>query len=161
MCLINFSAYSTEQIWVCFKARCHYKSSKTGIAKSWSRGHFQTPNPPTSAPRQDVNDQTHSPMGEWAYECKKLCYTKLAADVQQRGWKAKVSPVKVGCKRFEASFHHPAPKRSWHPWRGSATDNYIILQSSGKKQPVIMGQAEGSLLGPKKHQDLLTYPPQL
>lgn len=24
-----------------------------------------------------------------------------------------------------------------------------------------MGQAEGSLLGPKKHQDLLTYPPQL
>ncbi len=34
---------------------------------------------------------------------QKLRYTKLAADVQQRGWKAKVRPVEVGCRGFIAN----------------------------------------------------------
>ena len=40
---------------------------------------------------------------EEAYERKKLRYTELAADAQQRGWKAKVYPVEVGCRGFVAS----------------------------------------------------------
>ncbi len=40
---------------------------------------------------------------EEAYEHKKLRYTELAADAQQRGWKAKVYPVEVGCRGFVAS----------------------------------------------------------
>ncbi|KAL6471530.1 hypothetical protein MHYP_G00201800 [Metynnis hypsauchen] len=40
---------------------------------------------------------------EEAYECKKLCYTELAANVQQRGWNAKVYPVEVGCRGFVSS----------------------------------------------------------
>lgn len=38
-----------------------------------------------------------------AYERKKLRYIELAADAQQRGWKAKVYPVEVGCRGFVAS----------------------------------------------------------
>ncbi len=40
---------------------------------------------------------------EEAYERKKLRYIELAADAQQRGWKAKVYPVEVGCRGFVAS----------------------------------------------------------
>ena len=40
---------------------------------------------------------------EEAYEHNKLCYTELAVDAQQRGWKAKVYPVEVGCRGFVAS----------------------------------------------------------
>ena len=38
-----------------------------------------------------------------AYERKKLCYTELAADTQQRGWNVKINPVEVGCRGFVAS----------------------------------------------------------
>ena len=41
-------------------------------------------------------------LTEEAYEPKKLRYTELAADAQQRGWKAKVYPVEVGCRGFVA-----------------------------------------------------------
>ncbi|KAK0131293.1 hypothetical protein N1851_034009 [Merluccius polli] len=41
-------------------------------------------------------------LTEEAYERKKLRYTELAADAQQRGWKAKVYPVEVGCRGFVA-----------------------------------------------------------
>lgn len=37
---------------------------------------------------------------EEAYERKSLKYTELAADVGQRGWKAKVCPVEDGCRGF-------------------------------------------------------------
>ena len=40
---------------------------------------------------------------EEAYERKKLRYAELAADAQQRGWKAKVCPVEVGCRGFVAT----------------------------------------------------------
>lgn len=40
---------------------------------------------------------------EEAYECKKLCYTELAADARQRGWNAQVYPVEVGCRGFVAA----------------------------------------------------------
>ena len=40
---------------------------------------------------------------EEAYERKKLRYTELAAEAQQRGWKAKVYPIEVGCRGFVAS----------------------------------------------------------
>ncbi|KAJ8010150.1 hypothetical protein DPEC_G00071990 [Dallia pectoralis] len=40
---------------------------------------------------------------EEAYELKKLRYTDLAADAQQRGWRAKIYPVEVGCRGFVAS----------------------------------------------------------
>ncbi|KAL6460680.1 hypothetical protein MHYP_G00306460 [Metynnis hypsauchen] len=40
---------------------------------------------------------------EEAYERKKLCYTELPADAQQRGWNAKVYLVEVGCRGFVAS----------------------------------------------------------
>ncbi|KAL7843651.1 hypothetical protein AOLI_G00251630 [Acnodon oligacanthus] len=40
---------------------------------------------------------------EEAYERKKLRYTELATDAQQRGWNAKVYPVEVGCRGFVAS----------------------------------------------------------
>ena len=40
---------------------------------------------------------------EEAYERKKLRYADLAADAQQRGWKAKVCPVEVGCRGFVAT----------------------------------------------------------
>ena len=40
---------------------------------------------------------------EEAYERKKLRYTELAADAQQRGWNAKINPVEVGCRGFVAS----------------------------------------------------------
>ncbi|KAG7490126.1 hypothetical protein JOB18_028456 [Solea senegalensis] len=39
---------------------------------------------------------------EEANERKKLRYTELAADAQQRGWNAKVYPVEVGCTGFMA-----------------------------------------------------------
>ncbi|KAJ8010190.1 hypothetical protein DPEC_G00072420 [Dallia pectoralis] len=39
---------------------------------------------------------------EEAYERKKLRYTDLAADAQQRGWRAKIYPVEVGCRGFVA-----------------------------------------------------------
>ncbi|XP_049901864.1 uncharacterized protein LOC126391274 [Epinephelus moara] len=38
-------------------------------------------------------------VGE-AYEHKRLKYAELAADAEQRGWKATVLPVEVGCRRF-------------------------------------------------------------
>ena len=38
-------------------------------------------------------------VGE-AYERKKLRYAELAADAEQRGWKACVRPVEVGCRGF-------------------------------------------------------------
>ncbi|KAK0136753.1 Retrovirus-related Pol polyprotein from type-2 retrotransposable element R2DM [Merluccius polli] len=38
-------------------------------------------------------------VGE-AYERKKLRYAELAADAEQRGWKATVRPVEVGCRGF-------------------------------------------------------------
>jgi len=41
---------------------------------------------------------------EEAYEHKKLRYADLAADAQERGWKAKVCPVEVGCRGFVAYF---------------------------------------------------------
>lgn len=37
---------------------------------------------------------------EEAYERKKLRYAELAADAQQKGWKAKVGPVEVGRRGF-------------------------------------------------------------
>ena len=37
---------------------------------------------------------------EEAYERKSLKYAELAADAEQRGWKAKVCPVEVGCRGF-------------------------------------------------------------
>lgn len=37
---------------------------------------------------------------EEAFERKRLKYTELAADAEQRGWKAKVCPVEVGCRGF-------------------------------------------------------------
>ncbi|KAK0141131.1 hypothetical protein N1851_021872 [Merluccius polli] len=40
---------------------------------------------------------------EEAYERKRLRYAELAADVQQRGWRAKVRPVEVGCRGFVAT----------------------------------------------------------
>ncbi|KAJ8014448.1 hypothetical protein DPEC_G00040330 [Dallia pectoralis] len=40
---------------------------------------------------------------EEAYEHNKLRYTDLAADAQQRGWRAKIYPVEVGCRGFVAS----------------------------------------------------------
>lgn len=36
-------------------------------------------------------------MGE-ACECKRLKYAELEANTKQRGWKAKVHPVEVGCR---------------------------------------------------------------
>lgn len=40
---------------------------------------------------------------EEAYERKKLRYTELAMDAQQRGWSSKIYPVEVGCRGFVAS----------------------------------------------------------
>lgn len=40
---------------------------------------------------------------EEAYERKKLRYTELAMDAQQRGWSTKIYPVEVGCRGFVAS----------------------------------------------------------
>ena len=40
---------------------------------------------------------------EEAYERKKLRYADLAATAEDRGWKAKVRPVEVGCRGFVAS----------------------------------------------------------
>ena len=40
---------------------------------------------------------------EEVYERKRLRYAELAADVQQRGWRAKVRPVEVGCRGFVAT----------------------------------------------------------
>lgn len=40
---------------------------------------------------------------EEAYERKKLRYTELAAEAQQRGWNPRVYPVEVGCRGFVAS----------------------------------------------------------
>ena len=40
---------------------------------------------------------------EEAYERKKLRYADLAAEAGQRGWKAKVCPVEVGCRGFVAT----------------------------------------------------------
>ncbi|KAJ7998144.1 hypothetical protein DPEC_G00219550 [Dallia pectoralis] len=37
---------------------------------------------------------------EEAFERKSLKYTELAVDAEQRGWKAKVCPVEVGCRGF-------------------------------------------------------------
>ena len=37
---------------------------------------------------------------EEAYVRKSLRYAELAADAEQRGWKAKVCPVDVGCRGF-------------------------------------------------------------
>lgn len=37
---------------------------------------------------------------EEAFERKSLKYTELAADAEQRGWKAKICPVEVGCRGF-------------------------------------------------------------
>ena len=37
---------------------------------------------------------------EEAYERKSLKYAELAAEAEQHGWKAKVCPVKVGCRGF-------------------------------------------------------------
>lgn len=39
---------------------------------------------------------------EEAYERKKLKYADLAAEAEQRGWKARVCPVEVGCRGFIA-----------------------------------------------------------
>lgn len=40
---------------------------------------------------------------EEAYERKKLCYSNLAAEAEDRGWKIWVRPVEVGCRGFVAS----------------------------------------------------------
>ena len=40
---------------------------------------------------------------EEAYERKKLRYSNLAAEAEDRGWKARVCPVEVGCRGFVAS----------------------------------------------------------
>ena len=40
---------------------------------------------------------------EEAYERKKLRYSNLAADAEDRGWKARFRPVEVGCRGFVAS----------------------------------------------------------
>ena len=40
---------------------------------------------------------------EEAYERKKLRYSNLAAEAEDRGWKARVRPVEVGCRGFVAS----------------------------------------------------------
>ena len=37
---------------------------------------------------------------EEAYKRKSLKYAELAADAEQRGWKAGVCPVEVGCRGF-------------------------------------------------------------
>ena len=39
---------------------------------------------------------------EEAYERKKLRYSNLAADAEDRGWNARVLPVEVGCRGFVA-----------------------------------------------------------
>lgn len=38
-----------------------------------------------------------------AYERKKLRYTDLAEDAQQRVWRARVYPVEIGCRGFVAA----------------------------------------------------------
>lgn len=38
-----------------------------------------------------------------AFERKKLRYTELAAEAEQRGWRAKICPVEVGCRGFVAT----------------------------------------------------------
>ena len=40
-------------------------------------------------------------MGE-AYERKRLKYSDIAAEAEQRGWRAQVLPVEVGCRGFVA-----------------------------------------------------------
>ena len=40
---------------------------------------------------------------EEAYECKKLRYSNLAAEAEDRGWKRRVRLVEVGCRGFVAS----------------------------------------------------------
>ena len=40
---------------------------------------------------------------EEAYERKKLRYSNLAAEAEDRGWKIRVRPVEVGCRGFVAS----------------------------------------------------------
>ena len=40
---------------------------------------------------------------EEAFERKKLRYTELAAQAEQRGWRAKICPVEVGCRGFVAT----------------------------------------------------------
>lgn len=37
---------------------------------------------------------------EEAFERKALKYSELAADAEQRGWKARIYPVEVGCRGF-------------------------------------------------------------
>jgi hypothetical protein len=37
---------------------------------------------------------------EEAYERKRLKYSELAADAEQRGWKVRIYPVEVGCRGF-------------------------------------------------------------
>ncbi len=37
-----------------------------------------------------------------AYERKKLRYVELGAEAEQRGWKVRICPVKVGCRGFVA-----------------------------------------------------------
>lgn len=60
---------------------------------------------------------------EVAYECKSLKYAELATDLEQRGWKANVCPVEVGCGGFigrssikilkDLGIQRPSPKTSW------------------------------------------------
>ena len=40
---------------------------------------------------------------EEAHERKKLRYSNLAAEAEDRGWKVRVRPVEVGCRGFVAS----------------------------------------------------------
>lgn len=84
---------------------------------------------------------------EEAYERKKLRYTELAADAQQRGWKAKGLSYGSGMSRVRGFVHHQIAERPGYPWTGSAADSQITLRSGQKKQPVDLDEEEGPLLG--------------
>ena len=94
---------------------------------------------------------------EEAYERKKLRYTELAADAQQRGWKAKVYPVEVGCRGFVAS--STIKQRPRYPRTGLAAHSQITLWSGWKKQPVDLDEEEGILAGLIDQQHDPSFPP--
>lgn len=52
--------------------------------------------------RPDLVLWSHSPKPAYITELT-VPWEELAADAQQRGWKAKVCPVEVGCRGFVAS----------------------------------------------------------
>lgn len=68
---------------------------------------------------------------EHSYECKKLYYAELVAEVKQQSWNIKVYPVTVGSRGFMVSWQTPVTARN--SWAGFAADHQSSLRSSWKK----------------------------